>query len=185
MILPMRPSARGGLGQKCRDNITAIRILKSLAAEGRKATPDERKAIAHYVGWGALKSVFDPGNRQWSNEHAELRALLTDKEWAGARASVLNAHYTSPAVVGAIYQALGQMGFRYGRVLEPSVGVGNFFGLMPADMRKSSELHGVELEPMTASIAAALYPSARIASKGYEDYDKHGIPHWIACRFFP
>ena len=161
----------GGLGQKYRDNIQAITILKTMASEGRKATPQERKAIARYVGWGALKGVFDPDNRQWTREHQELKALLTEEEWKSARASMLNAHYTSPVVVDAIYGALAQMGFRSGRVLEPSVGVGNFFGLMPADMRKASELHGVELEPLTASIAAALYPSAQIAAKGFQDYD--------------
>ncbi|MDR2925491.1 MAG: DEAD/DEAH box helicase family protein [Azoarcus sp.] len=161
----------GGLSQKYRDNIAALRILKSMAAESRKATPEERKTIARYVGWGALKGVFDPDNKQWTREHSQLRGMLTEDEWKSTRASMLNAHYTSPVVVDAIYEALGRLGFRSGRVLEPSVGVGNFFGLMPADMRKGSELHGVEIEPLTASIAAALYPSAKIANKGFQDYD--------------
>jgi N12 class adenine-specific DNA methylase len=160
----------GGLGQKYRDNIAAIQILKTLASERRKATPDERKAIARYVGWGALKGVFDPENKQWGREYSQLKELLTESEWKAARASILNAHYTSPTVVTGIYRALEQMGFQSGRVLEPSAGVGNFFGLMPAGMRKGSELHGVELDPLTASIAAALYPSAKIAPKGFEDF---------------
>jgi N12 class adenine-specific DNA methylase len=161
----------GGLPQKYRDNIAAIRILKAMDAENRKATPDERKAIARYVGWGALKGVFDPENRQWAKEHEELRGLLTEAEFSSARASILNAHYTSPTVVSAIYDALEQVGFHSGRVLEPSVGVGNFFGLMPADMRKPSQLYGVELEPLTAKIAAALYPSAKIKNCGFQDFD--------------
>jgi N12 class adenine-specific DNA methylase len=161
----------GGLRQKYRDNIAAIRILKTMDAESRKATPDERKAIARYVGWGALKSVFDPENRQWAKEHEELKGLLTESEFSSARASILNAHYTSPTVVSAIHDALRQVGFQSGRVLEPSVGVGNFFGLMPADMRKPSQLHGVELDPLTAKIAAALYPSAKIKNCGFQDFD--------------
>jgi N12 class adenine-specific DNA methylase len=161
----------GGLGQKYRDNLAAIRILKAMDEEGRKAAPDERKTIARYVGWGALKGVFDPENRQWAKEHEELKGLLTDAEWTAARASMLNAHYTSPTVVSAIYGALEHMGFQSGRVLEPSVGVGNFFGLMPAEMRKPSQLHGVELDPLTAKIAAALYPSAKIKNSGFQDFN--------------
>ena len=162
---------KGGLAQKYRDNIRAIRILKAMQDEGRKAIPDERRAIARYVGWGALKGVFDPDNKHWAHEHAELRELLTDKEWSAARASTLNAHYTSPAVIEAMYEALDRAGFVSGRVLEPSVGVGNFFGMMPAEMRKGSDLHGVELDPLTSRIAAALYPSAKVVNKGFQDYD--------------
>ena len=161
----------GGLGQKWRDNIAAIRVLKAMENESRKATPDERRVIARYVGWGALKGVFDPENRQWAQEHEELKGLLTEDEWVAARRSMLNAHYTSPTVVTAIHDVLGQAGFRSGRVLEPSVGVGNFFGLMPAEMRKASELHGVELDPLTAQIAAALYPSAKIKNSGFQDFE--------------
>jgi N12 class adenine-specific DNA methylase len=162
---------KGGLAKKYRDNIAAIRILKALAAESRKATPDERKQIARYVGWGALKGVFDPQNKQWAKEFAELRGLLTDAEYKAARASTLNAHYTAPVVVSGIYQALERMGFAAGRVLEPAVGTGNFFGLMPAAMRKRSQLHGVELDPLTSQIAAALYPSARVArAMGFQDF---------------
>jgi N12 class adenine-specific DNA methylase len=161
----------GGLAQKYRDNITAIRILKAMEEYHRPATPDERRAIARYVGWGALKGVFDPENRQWNKEHNELKGLLTEEEWVAARRSMLNAHYTSPTIVTAVHEALAQAGFRSGRVLEPSVGVGNFFGLMPADVRKASELHGVELDPLTAQIATALYPSASIKNTGFQDFD--------------
>lgn len=162
---------KGGLTKKYKDNIAAIRILKAMDAEGRVATPEERKAIARYVGWGALKGVFDKENKQWSKEYAELKDLLTDAEYKAARASTLNAHYTSPTVVGGIFKALEQLGFTTGRVLEPSVGTGNFFGLMPAAMRKKSQLHGVELDPLTSQIAAALYPSAKIAkATGFQDF---------------
>jgi len=162
---------KGGLTKKYKDNIAAIRILKAMEAEGRAATPEERKQIARYVGWGALKGVFDKANKQWAKEYAELKDLLTDAEYKAARASTLNAHYTSPTVVGGIFKALEQLGFTSGRVLEPSVGTGNFFGLMPASMRKKSQMHGVELDPLTSQIAAALYPSAKIAkATGFQDF---------------
>ena len=162
---------KGGLTKKYRDNIAAIRILKALASESRKATPEERKQIARYVGWGALKGVFDPQNKQWAKEFAELRELLTDAEYKAARASMLNAHYTAPVVVNGIYDALERMGFTAGRVLEPAAGTGNFFGLMPASMRKRSQLHGVELDPLTSQIAAALYPSAKVAqATAFQDF---------------
>lgn len=162
---------KGGLTKKYRDNIAAIRILKAMESENRVATPEERKQIARYVGWGALKGVFDPQNKQWSKEYAELKELLTDAEYKAARASTLNAHYTSPTVVGGIFEALDRLGFTKGRVLEPSVGTGNFFGLMPAKVRKASQLHGVELDPLTSQIAAALYPSAKIAkATGFQDF---------------
>lgn len=162
---------KGGLTKKYKDNIASIRILKAMQAESRLATPEERKQIARYVGWGALKGVFDKDNKQWSKEYAELKELLTDAEYKAARASIRNAFYTSPLIVNSMYAALQRMGFDAGRVLEPSVGVGNFFGLMPADMRKKSQLHGVELDPLTSQIAAALYPSAKIAqATGFQDY---------------
>lgn len=162
---------KGGLTKKYKDNIASIRILKAMQAESRLATPEERKQIARYVGWGALKGVFDKDNKQWSKEYTELKELLTDAEYKAARASVRNAFYTSPLIVNSMYAALQRMGFDAGRVLEPSVGVGNFFGLMPADMRKKSQLHGVELDPLTSQIAAALYPSAKIAqATGFQDY---------------
>lgn len=150
----------GGLTRKYRDNIAAIKIIKALEAEGRPSTADERRALARYVGWGALKGVFDPANKQWTKQHAELRALLTDREWDAAKASTLNAHYTSPVVVKAMYSVLERLGATRGRVLEPSVGSGNFFGLMPKSMRATAQLFGVELDPITSRIAAGLYPSA-------------------------
>jgi len=163
---------KGGLRAKYRDNVAAIRILKAMEAEGRVATPDERRQIARYVGWGALKGVFDHENKQWAKEHAELKALLTDDEYKAARASVLNAHYTSPTVVQAMFKVLERLGFKHGRVLEPSVGVGNFFGLMPREMRAASALHGVELDVLTSKLAAALYPNARIAqATGFQNFD--------------
>jgi hypothetical protein len=161
---------KGGLSAKYRDNIAAIRILKAMEAESRVATPEERRQIARYVGWGALKGVFDPSNKQWAKEHEELKGLLTAGEWKAAKASILNAHYTSKDVVGSMFDSLSRLGFTTGRVLEPSVGVGNFFGLMPADMRKGSQLWGVELDPLTAKIAAALYPSAKVRNQGFEEF---------------
>jgi N12 class adenine-specific DNA methylase len=161
---------KGGLTKKYRDNIAAIRIIKAMEAEARIATPEERKQIARYVGWGAIKGVFDPANKQWAKQHAELKELLTEAEFAAARRSTLDAHYTSPTVVQAMFDALGIIGFKGGRILEPSVGVGNFFGMMPPDMRNASALHGVELDSLTARLAAALYPKAKITQSGFEDF---------------
>jgi N12 class adenine-specific DNA methylase len=162
---------KGGLRQKYNDNIATIKILKTLESENRVATPEERKQIAQYVGWGALKGVFDKDNKQWSKEYTELKSLLTDAEYKAARASVLNAHFTSKDVVNGIVSIVDRLGFNSGRVLEPSVGTGNFFGLMPASLRKKSELHGVELDPITSQIVAALYPSAKIAkATGFQDF---------------
>lgn len=162
---------KGGLTAKYRDNVKAIQLIKALEAENRSATPAERKQLAKYVGWGALKGVFDPQNKTWAKQHKELRALLNDDEWASARASILNAHYTSPAVVQGIYDGLGRLGFSGGRLLEPAMGSGNFFGLMPANVRQASQLHGVELDNLTSRLAKALYPTAIIsASTGFQEY---------------
>lgn len=162
---------KGGLRQKYKDNIATIKILKILESENRVATPEERKQIAQYTGWGALKGVFDKDNKQWTKEYQELKDLLTDAEYKAARASVLNAHFTSKDVVNGIVSIVDRLGFKSGRVLEPSVGTGNFFGLMPASLRKKSELHGVELDPITSQIVAALYPSAKIAkATGFQDF---------------
>jgi hypothetical protein len=117
---------KGGIRQKYKDNIATIKILKTLESENRVATPEERKQIAQYTGWGALKGVFDKDNKQWSKEYTELKSLLTDAEYAAARASVLNAHYTSKDVVNGIISIVERLGFKSGRVLEPSVGTGNF-----------------------------------------------------------
>lgn len=161
----------GGLAEKFKDNLAAIHVLKTLAAEHRLSTPYERKVLARYVGWGGLKGVFDPDNKQWARQHSALKVRLTDEEWAAASRSQLDAFYTPPVIAKAMYSAISRMGFAHGRILEPSVGVGNFFGLMPAAMRESSSLHGVELDVLTSQIVAALYPSAQIAkATGFENY---------------
>jgi N12 class adenine-specific DNA methylase len=165
---------KGGLATKYRENVAAIRIVKTLEAEGRVATPEERKQLARYVGWGALKGVFDQNNKQWAKQHAELKELLTSDEYAAARASTRNAHFTSQEVVAPMIDGLQRLGFTKGRLLEPSVGTGNFFGMMPARLRQSAELFGVELDPITSKIAAGLYPSARITNSGFEDYQVPG-----------
>lgn len=165
---------KGGLTTKYRDNVAVIRIIKALEAENRVATPDERKQLARYVGWGALKGVFDPQNKQWAKQHAELKELLTPEEFAAARASTRNAHFTSQEVVAPMIEGLQRLGFTRGRLLEPSVGTGNFFGMMPARLRGAAELFGVELDPLTAKIAAGLYPSARITNSGFEAYQVPG-----------
>lgn len=166
---------KGGLTKKYRDNVEAIRLLKTLENEGRVATPEERKVLAKYVGWGALKGPFDPENKQWSKQHAELKELLSDAEFKAARRSTLDAHYTSPVVVKAMYGALQRMGFNGGRVLEPSVGIGNFFGLMPRNLRQNTSLFGVELDSLTARMVSALYPESKIAkATGFEDYEVPG-----------
>lgn len=163
---------KGGLGQKYRDNVAAIKILKTLESEGRTATAEERKALAKYAGWGAMKGPFDPDNKAWAKQHAEIKELLTAEEFRAARASTLDAHYTSPVAVGAMYEALARLGVKSGRVLEPSVGVGNFFGLMPREMRNASQLHGVELDSLTSRLVAALYPKAKIAkATGFQDFE--------------
>lgn len=161
----------GGLAEKFQDNLRAIQIVKELAAERRDAVVDERRELVRYVGWGGLKGVFDPDNKQWARQHVALRALLSDAEWAAASRSQLDAFYTPPVVVKSMYAAISRMGFRHGRFLEPSVGVGNFFGLMPEEMRQGSTLHGVEQDILTSQIVAALYPSAKIAqATGFQSY---------------
>lgn len=161
----------GSLAEKFRDNLAAIDVLKTLAADHRLASPDERKTLARYVGWGGLKGVFDPDNKQWARQHAALKARLTDGEWAAARRSQLDAFYTPSVIARAIYSAVERMGFAQGRILDPSVGGGKFFGVMPAAMRESSSLHGVELDTLTSEMVAALYPSAQIAkATGFENY---------------
>lgn len=166
---------KGGLGKKYRDNVAAIKVLKAIEADGRQATADERKTLAKYVGWGALKGPFDPSNKQWAKQHAELSELLTADEFKAARASVLDAHYTSPVVVGAMYDALTRLGITRGRWLEPSIGIGNFFGLMPKGMRQGANLYGVELDSLTSRLVAALYPKAKIAkATGFQDFSVPG-----------
>ncbi len=161
---------KGGLARKARDNLAAIRIVQALGAENRVATLEERKQLARYVGWGALKGVFDPANAQWAKVRTELQGLLSDVEWRAARASVLNAHYTSKTVIDGMYAGLARLGVTRGRILEPAAGIGHFFGGMPAKLRNASELFGVELDPLTQKIAAALYPKAKIRQCGFQDY---------------
>ncbi|MBR5948585.1 MAG: N-6 DNA methylase, partial [Clostridia bacterium] len=158
----------GGLKTKFRMNIEAIKLLKQLDETERLATPEEQEVLSKYVGWGALPMAFDERNEQWKSEYAELKELLTDEEYTAARASTLNAHYTSPTVIQAIYSALDSFGFRMGNILEPSCGVGNFFGMLPEEMR-GSKLYGVELDPLTGRIAKQLYQNAKIAIQGFEE----------------
>ena len=155
--------------QKFRQNIEAIRTLRALEAESRPATPDEKTKLVRYVGWGALPQVFDPRNYEWRQARAEVEQLLTPEELEAARASTLNAHYTSPTLVRAVYGALERFGFEQGRILEPACGIGHFIGLMPEAMHRHSTITGVEIDPLTARIAKALYPDADIRAQGFEN----------------
>ncbi len=160
----------GGPKVKYRRNVEAIRTLQQIEAEGRSATEAEQEVLSRYVGWGGIPDAFDPDKAEWSAEYQELKSLLTDSEYKSARASTLNAHYSSPLVIKAIYEAIGNMGFEKGNILEPSCGVGNFFGLLPKSMA-ASKLYGVELDSITGRIAQQLYPKARITVRGYEKTD--------------
>lgn len=153
----------GGAKAKYQANINAIRLLKHLEAEGLQASPEQQEVLSRYVGWGGLPDAFDESKQNWAAEFRELRELLTPEEYTAARASTLNAHYTSPTVIQAIYEAVGNMGFQPGNILEPSMGVGNFFGMLPENMR-GSRLYGVELDSITGRIAQQLYPKANILS---------------------
>lgn len=158
----------GGLKTKCAANIAAIKTLKQIEAENRNATPEEQEILSRYVGWGGMaQEVFKGNNEKWAKEHTQLKELLTDEEYAAAQSSALNAHYTTPTVINAIYKALDNMGFKKGNVLEPSMGIGNFFGCMPEKM-KGSKLYGVEIDSITGRIAKQLYPKADIQIKGFE-----------------
>ena len=148
-------------------NVDAIRILNAIEAEHRTATPQEQAVLSGYTGWGAIPQAFDSDNKDWSNEYAELKKLLTDDEYMAARRSTMNAHFTSPVIISAIYEGLKNIGFESGKILEPAMGIGNFFGAMSENMRKS-ELHGVELDSLTGRIANQLYPDADIQIKGFE-----------------
>ena len=148
-------------------NVEAIRTLNNIEAENRTATPAEQAVLSGYTGWGAIPQAFDSDNKDWSNEYAELKELLSDSEYADARRSTLNAHFTSPVIISAIYEGLSNIGFESGKILEPAMGIGNFFGAMPEGMR-ASELHGVELDSLTGRIAKQLYPDADIQIKGFE-----------------
>jgi hypothetical protein len=152
----------GSLRQKFRDNIAAIELLKRLEAEQRPATSEEKPTLVRYVGWGGLPQAFDPANKEWVKENGQLEKLLTPDELESARASTLNAHYTAPVVIRAMYDALQKFGFERGRLLEPACGLGHFIGMMPEEMRAHSQVTGVEIDSITARLARTLYPDADI-----------------------
>lgn len=161
----------GGPKAKFQANVNAIRLLKELEAAGQQASPEQQEILSRYVGWGGLSDAFDPEKPAWASEYAQLKELLTPEEYAAARSSTLNAHYTSPTVIQAIYEAVGRMGFETGNILEPSMGVGNFFGMLPEEMR-NSRLYGVELDAVSGRIAKQLYPKADITVGGFETTDR-------------
>lgn len=168
---------KGGLKTKYKDNVAAIRLLKELESENKLATPEEQKILARYVGWGGLAPVFNiydrSGDSEWSNERVELKELLSKEEYESARRSTLNAHYTAPGVVKGIWDIVQRLGFKGGRILEPSMGVGNFFGLMPRSVMNKSSLSGIELDGLTGRLAKQLYQKANIEITGFE---KAAIP---------
>lgn len=157
----------GGAKAKFHANIEAIRLLQELESDNRTATPKEQEVLSRYAGWGGIPEAFDGNKPEWANEYAELKSLLTPMEYETARASTLNAHYTSPAIIRSIYEALSNMGFSTGNILEPSCGIGNFFGCLPENMSES-KLYGVELDSLTGRIAKQLYPNASITIDAFE-----------------
>lgn len=159
----------GGPKAKFAANVAAIKLLHELEFDDRLATPEEQEVLSRYVGWGGLAQAFDENNSSWANEFKELYTLLSPEEYTAAKSTVLNAHYTSPTVINAIYKGLENLGFTGGNILEPAMGVGNFFGVMPDKMREESHLHGVEIDSITGRIAKQLYQTADIQIKGYED----------------
>ncbi len=161
----------GGPKAKYQANVAAIKLLKYLEETTGQATPEQQEVLSRYVGWGGVADAFDPSKTAWAKEYAELKELLTPEEYEAARASTLNAHYTSPTVIRAIYDAVEQMGFRTGNILEPSCGVGNFFGMLPESMA-GSRLYGVELDSISGRIARQLYPKADITVAGFETTDR-------------
>ena len=160
----------GGAKEKFRRNVEAIRTLEKIESENRIATPEEQKILSQYVGWGGLADAFDESKSAWAGEYQELKSLLSETEYASARESTLNAHYTSPVIIRSIYEALEKMGFEKGNVLEPAMGIGNFFGMLPEKMQES-RLYGVELDGITGRIAKQLYPKANIKISGFEKTD--------------
>ncbi len=159
----------GSLKEKCRANFRAIEVLRAVEAERREATPEEQQILVRFVGWGGLPQVFATHeDKDWQAERDQLRELLTPEEYRSAQATTLNAHYTAATVVSAMYEAVQRLGFDYGKILEPSMGTGHFFGLMPEAMREQSYLSGVEIDPITAGIARLLYPDANIRQQGFE-----------------
>lgn len=163
-------SELGGAKQRFRNNVEAIKLVNRLHRENRAATAEERKVLSGYVGWGGLAQAFDEHNTAWQKEYAELKNILTDEEYAAAKGSVLNAHYTSKEVIEGIYRALSRFGVKgNNRILEPAMGTGNFFGFMPKEISDGAHLYGVELDRITGRIATKLYPQARIQIKGFEE----------------
>ena len=160
----------GTAKEKFRRNVEAIRTLEKIESENRIATLEEQEVLSQYVGWGGLADAFDESKSAWANEYQELKGLLSEQEYASARESTLNAHYTSPAIIRSIYDSLDKMGFEKGNVLEPAMGIGNFFGMMPEKMQES-RLYGVELDGITGRIAKQLYPNADIKITGFEKTD--------------
>ena len=158
----------GGPKAKYQMNINAITTLKQIESENRTATPDEQQILSQYVGWGGIPDAFDNTKPDWAKEYQELKTVLTPEEYASAKASTLNAHYTSPVVIKAIYEAVSNMGFQSGNILEPAMGIGNFFGLLPENMQ-GSKLYGVELDSLSGRIAKQIYPDAKISVCGYEE----------------
>ena len=161
----------GGAKAKFQANLNAIQLLKHLEAEGLQASPEQQEILSRYVGWGGLPDAFDASKPSWASEYQALKTAFTSEEYTAARASTLNAHYTSPTVIRAIYEAVGNMGFQTGNILEPSMGIGNFFGMLPENMR-GSRLYGVELDSITGRIAKQLYPKANITIAGFETTDR-------------
>ena len=161
----------GGPKAKFQDNVAAIKLLKHLEETSEQAIPEQQEVLSRYVGWGGLADAFDPEKPAWAAEYTQLKELLTPEEYTAARGSTLNAHYTSPTVIKAIYEAVGRMGFETGNILEPSCGVGNFFGMLPEEMR-NSRLYGVELDSISGRIAKQLYPKADITVAGFETTDR-------------
>jgi hypothetical protein len=161
----------GGAKAKFQANLNVIQLLKHLEAEGLQASPEQQQVLSRYVGWGGLPDAFDASKPSWASEYQALKAAFTPEEYTTARASTLNAHYTSPTVIRAIYEAVGNMGFQTGNILEPSMGIGNFFGMLPKNMR-GSRLYGVELDSITGRIAKQLYPNANITIAGFETTDR-------------
>ena len=157
----------GTAKEKFRNNVEAIKTLQQIEAEGRYATPEEQEILSNYIGWGGLADAFDDKKSAWVNEYQELKSLLSEEEYASARESTLNAHYTSPTIIRGIYDTMDRMGFEKGNILEPSCGVGNFFGMLPEKMQES-KLYGVELDSLTGRIAKQLYPQADIMISGFE-----------------
>ena len=164
----------GGAKQKFRANMDAIHTLQQLELDNRNATVQEQEILSKYVGWGGLADAFDEKKDAWADEYHELKNALTEEEYTAARESTLNAHYTSPVIIRGIYRALEQIGFRGGNILEPSMGIGNFFGMLP-DSMQNSRLYGVELDSVSVRIAKKLYPKAQITVAGFETTNQHNF----------